>query len=149
MRNTFLNIKNHFTKRLGNRGQEQAEEPMQEEYLELTQELSPEDRPKITVKPFVMEDFEDIKPILDDLRKGRTIALINIQPLKEKDIVELKRAVNKLKKTCDAIRGDIAGFGEDYIVATPEFAYVHRSSSERQEKSQQQQQQQEDMESYY
>ncbi|MBD3259691.1 DUF552 domain-containing protein [Candidatus Woesearchaeota archaeon] len=139
MRNTFLNIKNHFTKRLGGKGQEQAEEPMQEEYLELSQDSSPEDRPKITVRPFVMEDFEDIKPILDDLRKGRTIALINIQPLKEKDIVELKRAVNKLKKTCDAIRGDIAGFGEDYIVATPEFAFVHRTAPEKQEMQQQQQ----------
>ena len=137
MRNTFLNIKNHFTKRLGTKGSEQMEEPMQNEYLELSQELSPEDRPRIVVKPFVMEDFEDIKPILDDLRKGKTIALINIQPLKEKDIVELKRAVNKLKKTCDAIRGDIAGFGEDYIVATPEFAFVHRSPNEEPQPQQQ------------
>jgi SepF-like predicted cell division protein (DUF552 family) len=137
MRNTFLNIKNHFTKRLSTKGPEQMEEPMQSEYLELTQELSPEDRPRIIVKPFVMEDFEDIKPILDDLRKGKTIALINIQPLKEKDIVELKRAVNKLKKTCDAIRGDIAGFGEDYIVATPEFAFVHRSPNEEPQPQQQ------------
>jgi SepF-like predicted cell division protein (DUF552 family) len=61
------------------------------------------------------------------LREGSTIALINIRPLKEKDLVELKRAINKLKKTCDAIAGDIAGFGEDYIVATPEFASVFRS----------------------
>jgi len=69
-------------------------------------------------------------PVLDCLRNGSTIALINIAPLKNKDIVELKRAVNKLKKTCDALEGDLAGFGEDYIVATPEFAYVQRNKSE-------------------
>ena len=79
------------------------------------------------VKPFVVEDFNDIKDILDALREGYTIALINIKALKDRDIVELKRTVNKLKKTCDAIEGDIAGFGEDWIVVTPSFAQVYRS----------------------
>jgi len=82
---------------------------------------------KIVVRPFIMKDFDDIKDVLDSLREGYTIALINIKPLKEKDLVELKRAINKLKKTTDAIEGDIAGFGEDYIVVTPSFATVHRS----------------------
>ena len=41
-------------------------------------------------------------------------------------------AVNKLKKTCDALEGDIAGFGEEWIVATPNFAYVHRGSQNTQ-----------------
>jgi len=62
------------------------------------------------------------------LREGTTIALINIRPLKDKDIIELKRAVNKLKKTCDAIEGDIAGFGEDWIVVTPSFAQIYRTT---------------------
>ena len=81
------------------------------------------------IRPFVIENFDDIKPALDSLREGYTIALVNIKPIKDKDIIELKRAVNKLKKTCDAIEGDIAGFGEDWIVATPSFAQVHRTSS--------------------
>ena len=41
------------------------------------------------------------KTVLDDLREGYTIALVNIKPLKEKDLIELKRAINKIKKTCD------------------------------------------------
>ena len=77
---------------------------------------------------FFTEDFEEIKPILDALREGHTIALINIKPLKDKDIVELKRAINKLKKTTDAIEGELAGFGEDYVVATPSFATIHRTA---------------------
>jgi SepF-like predicted cell division protein (DUF552 family) len=79
------------------------------------------------VRPFTIEDFEHIKPILDTLREGHTIALINIKPLKDKDLVELKRAINKLKKTCDAIEGDIAGFGDDWIAAVPSFARIYRS----------------------
>lgn len=82
---------------------------------------------KITVRPFLLKDFEDIKQILDSLRTGHIIALVNIKPLKERDLVELKRAISKLKKTTDAIEGEIAGFGDDYIVITPAHASIYRS----------------------
>ena len=88
-----------------------------------------EDKSKVLVRPFMMEEFEDIKEILDVLREGSTIALVNIKPLKDKDLVELKRAISKLRKTCEAIEGDIAGFGEDYIVAVPYFAKIFRAGS--------------------
>lgn len=86
---------------------------------------------KILVRPYVLEDFSDVKPIVDALRGRETIALINIAPLKEKDMVELKRAINKLKKTVDAIGGDIAGFGDDYIVAAPDYAEVYRAPKQK------------------
>ena len=98
-----------------------------EDYLEIDTEKVARPKSKVLVRPFVIKEFEDVKPALDALREGYTVALVNIRPLKDKDIVELKRAVNKLKKTCDAINGDIAGFGEDWIVATPSFAQVHRN----------------------
>jgi len=101
----------------------------QEDYVELNTEGEKGKNSRIIVRPFVMNDFSDIKPVLDSLREGYTIALVNIKPLKEKDLVELKRAVNKLKKTCDAIEGDIAGFGDDYIVITPSFATIFRSKA--------------------
>ena len=82
---------------------------------------------KVIVRPFLLKDFEDVKPVLDSLRSGHTIALVNIKPLKDRDLVELKRAISKLKKTTDAIEGEIAGFGDDYIVITPSFATIHRS----------------------
>lgn len=100
-----------------------------DEYLELDTEGEPESDDKVQVRTFSIDDFSDIKPILDTLREGYTIALIDISPLKDKDLVELKRAINKLKKTTQAIDGDIAGFGDDYIVATPSFAEIERSSS--------------------
>ena len=83
---------------------------------------------KVTVRPFILEDFSDVKQIVDSIRQGYTIALVNIAPLKEKDLVELKRAISKLKKTVDAVEGDIAGFSDDYIVVVPSFAEIYRSS---------------------
>jgi len=97
------------------------------DYLEIDTGKNSGKKAKIMVRPFVIHDFADIKDCLDALREGYTVALINIKPLKDKDIVELKRAVNKLKKTTDAIEGDIAGFGEDWIVVTPSFAQVFRT----------------------
>jgi len=98
-----------------------------DEYIEIDTDQTSE-KAKIIVRPFIIEEFGDIKPALDSLREGYTIALVNIRPLKDKDIVELKRAINKIKKTCDAMEGDIAGFGEDWIVVTPSFAQVHRTT---------------------
>ena len=104
-----------------------AEEGHEEGYVEIEGDEESL-KTKITVRPFVLTDFEDIKDILDSLREGNTIALVNIRPLKDKDLMEPKRAINKLKKTADAIDGEIAGFGEDWIVVTPAFAQIYRSS---------------------
>jgi SepF-like predicted cell division protein (DUF552 family) len=120
-------MKEKFGEKIKSSGEKIPEEKT-EEYVEVGPETPSEGKAKILVKPFSINDFDDIKPILDSLREGYTIALINIKPLKEKDLVELKRAINKLKKTTDAIEGDIAGFGEDYIVVTPSFATVQRST---------------------
>ena len=114
-------------------GSDILHEAEEEGYVELgtdNAELSS----KVTVRPFVIEDFESIKPILDSLREGHTIALVNIKPLKDKDLVELKRAINKIKKTTDAIEGDIAGFGDNWIAAVPSFAKIYRHKAKEEPK---------------
>lgn len=125
MKNVFSRIKEKLSGQFGEQGEKSGSEG--EEYVELGTETKEDGKAKIIVRPFIIEDFDDIKPILDSLREGYTVALINIRPLKDKDLVELKRAINKLKKTTDAIEGDIAGFGEDYIVVTPSFATIYRT----------------------
>lgn len=110
-------------------GEDEDEETLgvEEEYVELDTGSGDEGKSKLVVRPFTIQDFADIKEILDALRDGNTIALINIKPLMDKDLVELKRAINKLKKTCEAVEGDIAGLGDDYIVITPSFAEIYRN----------------------
>ena len=105
----------------------EVESDVEEGYVELDTNSSDDVRSKIIVRPFVLKDFDSIKSILDCLREGKTIALVNIRPLKDKDLIELKRAINKLKKTTDAVDGEIAGFGEDYIVIAPSFAQIYRT----------------------
>lgn len=124
---------NKLKERMGS-GSDILDESGQSDYVELGAEAKLE-KARVTIRPFVIEDFEHIKPILDALRNGNTIALINIKPLKDRDLVELKRAINKLKKTCDAIEGDIAGFGENWIAAAPSFARIHRGQKGQQPQS--------------
>ena len=104
----------------------------EEDYIQV--DTGGDEKSKIVIRPFILEEFDDVKPILDSLREGYTIALVNIRPLKEKDLVELKRAINKMKKTADAIDGEIAGFGDDFIVATPSFATIYRSKQTKEVK---------------
>jgi SepF-like predicted cell division protein (DUF552 family) len=86
---------------------------------------------KVLVRPFVLKTFEDITPVLNSLREGYTIAIIDIKPLRTKDVIELKRAISKIKKTADALEGSIAGFGENIIIVTPSFAEIHKAQVER------------------
>lgn len=126
MKDFFLQLREKFLKPA-----EDEEMGSSSDYVEVSS-AGKEEKQRVMVRPFVMEEFEDIKEVLDVLREGTTIALVNIKPLKEKDLVELKRAISKLRKTCEAIDGDIAGFGEDYVVAVPYFARIHRHGLARQ-----------------
>ncbi len=106
----------------------QAEAP---DYIEVDVGKEEAKKSKIVVRPFVLKTFEDVNKILEILREGYTIALIDIKPLKQKDIIELKRAVSKLKKTVDALEGNVAGFGENTIVATPSFVEIYKGETQQ------------------
>jgi len=98
-----------------------------EDYVEIDVN-SPESREnKVVVKPFLLRQFDDINEILNSLREGYVIAVIDIKPLKQKDVIELKRAIAKIKKTVEALEGSIAGFGDTTIIATPKFAEIHKA----------------------
>jgi SepF-like predicted cell division protein (DUF552 family) len=95
--------------------------------IDLTQKV--EDS-KVVVKTFIVKSYEDLNPILESLREGYSIAVIDIKTLKAKDVIELKRVVSKVKKTVEAIEGSIAGFGDSVIIATPSFAKIQKGSVE-------------------
>lgn len=98
----------------------------EEEYIEIDLKKDLGRKAKIVVRPFTLREFEDVNRILESLREGYTIALIDIKTLRSKDIVELKRAIAKLKKTADATGGDVAGFGENMIIITPNFVKIYK-----------------------
>ena len=76
----------------------------------------------------VYGEVESVKDILTSIREGYTICIVNMLPLKDKDSIGLKRAIDKLKKTVEANDGDIAAFGEHWLVVTPSVARVYRAS---------------------
>lgn len=109
-----------FKKMFGNK-----EDFTGDEYLEI--DLNQEKKEnKVSVKLFNLNDYEDSNNVLNALREGYTIAVLDIRILKKKDPIELKRAISKIKKTADALEGTIAGFGENIVVVTPSFAKVER-----------------------
>jgi len=104
------------------------EEGSDEDYLEIDLDKEEKDS-KVLVKLFALKKYEDINPILNVLREGYTIGIIDIKTLKQKDPIELKRAVSKIKKTTEALEGNIAGFGENLLIVTPSFAKIQREVS--------------------
>jgi SepF-like predicted cell division protein (DUF552 family) len=95
-----------------------------EEYMEL--DFEPSDTTgKMLIEIEKMEDYLDSDRIQKKVREGN-IVIINIKPLKDKDMAELKRAIERISKTCTAINGDIAGVSDEWIVAAPAGAGIKR-----------------------
>lgn len=107
-----------------------SSEDSEDEYVEVTPQKDPS-RAKVQIKYMVITDYADIKPILDYVREGYYIILAKIKELKSKDVSELKRAILKIKKTCEAVNGDVVGIDEDFILVVPSFAKVSKEDIEQ------------------
>lgn len=101
------------------------EDFLEDEYLEIDLEKEKK-KNKILIKLFILSNYEDSNTVLNAIREGYTIAIVDIKVLKKKDPIELKRAISKIKKTVDAMEGEIAGFGESTVIITPAFAKIDK-----------------------
>ena len=99
-------------------------EGMNEDYVEIDVGRDEPDN-KVSVKIFSLKTYEDTARILEAIREGYTIAMIDFKILKKKDPIELKRAVSKIKKTVDALEGSIAGH-DNVVIVTPAFAKIFK-----------------------
>ncbi len=100
-----------------------------EDYLELEIERDKKPAEKLMIQVETMNTYEDSERIQKKVREG-IILLVKIKTLREKDMNELKRTIAKIRKTCIAINGDIAGIGDDWIIVTPSNARVQREIEE-------------------
>ncbi len=80
---------------------------------------------KVGIKVDKLTDFSDTERVLKDLRDG-SVVFLKIKALKDKDMGELKRSIERLKRTVLAQNGDIVGIEQDWLILTPEFAIVHK-----------------------
>lgn len=123
----FKNIKKAFSRA--------RDDEFGEDYLEIDLGQQEKENNKVFVKLFSLKQYEDVNNILNALREGYTIAVVDIKVLRQKDSIELKRAVSKIKKTIDALEGNIAGFGENLVIATPSFAKIEKETEPVKEKT--------------
>ena len=123
----FKNIKKAFSR--------SRDDEFGEDYLEIDLGQQEKENNKVFVKLFSLKQYEDVNNILNALREGYTIAVVDIKILRQKDSIELKRAVSKIKKTIDALEGNIAGFGENLVIATPSFAKIEKETEPIKEKT--------------
>ncbi len=123
-----LKIKEKFSQRAASK----IEEPEKKEkdnsgYIELTEKPQGK-QANIYVRYCVLDEFGDVKPILDFMRDGYSICIVKIKILKDKDINELKRAITKIKRICDVVGGDVVGMDEDYLIVSPNFVKVFKGT---------------------
>jgi len=113
------------------RKREEYIEDDSDDYLSVTEvdvKKHPEDK-LVDVRVFVLDDYENIREILDVIRGERTMCLIDIHLLRNKDPDELRRAIDKLKKTVEAVGGDVVGFHENWILVAPKNVHIHKGRS--------------------
>lgn len=95
-----------------------------EDRVELNEDLFKEER-TVSVAVENLKAFSDAERIQGMVREGKLVFL-RIKEMRENDINELKRAVERLKKTINASDGDIVGVDEDVLIICPPNARVFR-----------------------
>lgn len=95
-----------------------------EDSVELDETFFKEDR-NLNVVVENLTSFGDTEKVLSQIRDGK-IVFLRIKELRMNDINELKKAVEKLKKTINASDGDIVGVEEDVLIICPSMARVFR-----------------------
>ena len=97
---------------------------IEKNYLEIVED-SLKSNQNIELKIEKLKDYNDVERVQKELREG-SIIFLNIKELRVRDISELKKSVDKLRKTCTAIDGDIVGIENEYLIITPSFAEIYR-----------------------
>ena len=80
---------------------------------------------KMEIKIEKLLEFRDAEKIQREVREGR-IVLAETEELKEKDIGELKRAIERIKKTIIAIDGDIVMGPKSILIVCPGSVVISR-----------------------
>ena len=104
-----------------------------EEYLELDIERgaygSVAEAPERYVKVCKLKGFADVDNSARELSEGN-IVILDLHPLAERSMTELKHAVDEMKEVCISMGGDIAGLSEYHLIMTPPNLRIERGSKE-------------------
>ena len=79
----------------------------------------------VYLKAVTLRDKSDVAAVKEDIKK-HVILIIRVTPLAQKDLEELRKAVEDLYSYTQSAGGDIARLGEERIVVTPPGVKIWR-----------------------
>ena len=97
------------------------------EFIEIKTEK--EEGIRVNLRIETLNDYRDVEGVQRLLREGNVIFL-RIRKLRERDIGELKRSVERLRRTTIAMNGDIIGVDEDFLILSPPNVKIWRGELE-------------------
>jgi len=102
-----------------------------DEYIDLDQiiEEPKKQTGKIRIKIEKLMEFRDAERIQKLVREGN-IVLAETMEMKNKDVAELKRSIERIKKTVMAINGDIVMGPQSVLIICPPNVMVSRIKEE-------------------
>jgi SepF-like predicted cell division protein (DUF552 family) len=74
----------------------------------------------------VLENFSDSERALENMREGDRILMLKIRSLRENNMADLKKAVNRLKTHCAATGANLAAIDDNWIVVVPPTVGLER-----------------------
>ncbi|MBI2937150.1 MAG: cell division protein SepF [Thaumarchaeota archaeon] len=77
------------------------------------------------MKAFPLRAREELPKIKDDI-SNQTIIILRVTPLAQKNVEDLKEAIEELYDFTTSIGGDIARLGEERVVVTPPGVKIWR-----------------------
>jgi SepF-like predicted cell division protein (DUF552 family) len=125
-----MGVKDYLNKLLGT----ESTAGISDDYIELDEggEFTQFDTPSRSIKVCKLRGFADIDISARELSEGN-IVIIDIKPLADRSMNELKHAIDEMKDICLSMGGDIAGITEYHLILTPPNVKIERSSESRAE----------------
>ncbi len=102
-----------------------------DDYLELDEEgeFAQFDTPARSIKVCKLKGFADVDIAARELSEGN-IVIIDIKPLADRSMNELKHAVDEMKDIAISMGGDIAGLTEFHLILTPPNVKIDRETTD-------------------
>lgn len=82
-------------------------------------QIKKEVQPRLKLGLLVMERYADLEKVLSKFRKGGYVILVKVAPLRNRDMNELRKAIDRLKTHCSVTGSDLAALDDNWIVLVP------------------------------
>lgn len=86
----------------------------------------PKKKAAYTLRIIQLNNDDDYVAVLRALEAGNQIPIVNIRSIKEKDLMNAKVAIAKIKKKVQDQKGDIVALNRDWFIAVGGFAEIQK-----------------------